>query len=214
MTHQFSHEVFEAMPVIGIMRNFSFGIIEKIVPLYKSAGLTTLEITMNSDGAYETIKNLSADYPGLNIGAGTVCEMEDLHTALKAGASFIVTPVLNEEAIAFCVANKIPVFPGAFTPTEIYKAWKSGATAVKIFPASRFGPAYLKEIKAPLNKIKLLPTGGVSLENIGDFFKAGAMGAGMGSTLFDKEMISKEDFEGLYLHFKKIVSKVNEQGGR
>ena len=81
---------------------------------------------------------------------------------------------------------------------------------MKIFPASRFGPAYLKEIKAPLNKIKLLPTGGVSLENIADFFKAGAMGAGMGSTLFDKERISKKDFEGLHLHFKKMASKVNE----
>jgi 2-dehydro-3-deoxyphosphogluconate aldolase/(4S)-4-hydroxy-2-oxoglutarate aldolase len=208
--NQFSHEAFEAMPVIGIMRNFSFEIIEKITPLYKEAGLTTLEVTMNSDGAYETIKNLSAAYPGLNIGAGTVCEMEDLHTALEAGASFIVTPILNEEVINYCVANKIPVFPGAFTPTEIYKAWKLGATAVKIFPASRFGPVYLKEIKAPLNNIRLLPTGGVSLDNIADFFKAGAMGAGMGSTLFDKEMISKKDFEGLHLHFKKMVSKVNE----
>lgn len=208
--NQFSHAAFEAMPVIGIMRSFSFETIEKIVPLYKSAGLTTLEITMNSDGASETIKNLSAAYPGLNIGAGTVCEMEDLHLALEAGASFIVTPILNEQVITYCVANNIPVFPGAFTPTEIYKAWKLGATAVKIFPASRFGPVYLKEIKAPLNKIKLLPTGGVSLENIADFFKAGAIGAGMGSTLFDKEMISKNDFEGLHLHFKKMVSKVNE----
>ena len=210
MKNQFSHEAFEAMPIIGIMRNFSFEIIETMVPLYKSAGLTTLEVTMNSEGAYETIKNLSAGYPDLNIGAGTICEMEDLHTALKAGASFIVTPILNENVVTWCVANKIPVFPGAFTPTEIYKTWKMGATAVKIFPASRFGPAYLKEIKAPLNKIKLLPTGGVSLENIADFFKAGAIGAGMGSTLFDKEMISKKDFEGLHFHFKKIVSKVNE----
>ena len=198
------------MPVVGIMRNFSFDIIEKIVPLYQQAGLTTLEVTMNTEGASEIIKNLSATYPDLNIGAGTVCEMEDLHAALAAGASFIVTPVLIEEIIIFCVENKIPVFPGAFTPTEVYKAWKLGSTAVKVFPASQLGPRYLKELKAPLNKIKLLPTGGVSIDNLEEFFKSGAMGAGMGSTLFDKEMISKKDFEGLHLHFKKIVSKMNE----
>lgn len=210
MKKQFSHQAFESMPVVGIMRNFSFDIIEKIVPLYQQAGLTTLEVTMNTEGASEIIKNLSATYPDLNIGAGTVCEMEDLHAALAAGASFIVTPVLIEEIIIFCVENKIPVFPGAFTPTEVYKAWKLGATAVKVFPASQLGPRYLKELKAPLNKIKLLPTGGVSIDNLEEFFKSGAMGAGMGSTLFDKEMISKKDFEGLHLHFKKIVSKVNE----
>lgn len=207
---QFSHEAFESIPVVGIMRNFTFDIIEKIVPFYQTSGLTTLEVTMNSEGASEIIKTLSALYPALNIGAGTVCEMEELHAALEAGASFIVTPVLTEEIITFCVDNEIPVFPGAFTPTEVYKAWKLGATAVKVFPASQLGPRYLKELKAPLNKIKLLPTGGVSLENLEDFFKSGAMGAGMGSTLFDKEMISKKDFEGLHLHFKKIVSKVKE----
>ncbi len=210
--NQFSWKSFETMPVIGIMRNVAPWIIEKIVPLYQKAGLTTLEITMNSDEAPQIIRSLSTQYPDLNIGAGTVLEIADLESAIEAGASFIVTPILNEEVITYCVRNEIPVFPGALTPTEVYKAWKLVASAVKVFPATQFGPAYLKELKGPLSKINLLPTGGVSIENIESFFKAGAMGVGMGSTLFDKNLILKRDFEGLYSHFENLSFKVRRLG--
>ncbi|MEO5648579.1 MAG: bifunctional 4-hydroxy-2-oxoglutarate aldolase/2-dehydro-3-deoxy-phosphogluconate aldolase [Ginsengibacter sp.] len=206
--NQFSWQSFQATPVIGIIRNLSSEIIEKIAPLCQKAGLATLEITMNTDDALQIIKSLSLQYPGLNIGAGTVLEMVDLKHALDAGASFIVTPVFNEEVITYCVRNEIPVFPGALTPTEIYKAWKLGASAVKVFPASQFGPSYLKELQGPLGQIKLLPTGGISLENIEPFFKAGAKGVGMGSTLFNKNFLLERDFERLYLHFEDVVSRV------
>ncbi|HEY9340363.1 MAG TPA: bifunctional 4-hydroxy-2-oxoglutarate aldolase/2-dehydro-3-deoxy-phosphogluconate aldolase [Hanamia sp.] len=206
--NQFSWKSFETMPVIGIMRNVAPKIIETIVPLYQKADLTTLEITMNSDEAPQIIRSLSAQYPDLNIGGGTVLEMADLESAIEAGASFIVTPILNEEVITYCVQNEIPVFPGALTPTEVYKAWKLGASAVKVFPATQFGTAYLKELKGPLSKINLLPTGGVSIQNIEGFFKAGAVGVGMGSTLFDKKLILKRDFEGLYSHFESLSFKV------
>ena len=206
--NQFSWKSFETMPVIGIMRNVAPKMIEKIVPLYQKADLTTLEITMNSDEAPQIIRSLSAQYPDLNIGGGTVLEMADLESAIEAGASFIVTPILNEEVITYCVQNEIPVFPGALTPTEVYKAWKLGASAVKVFPATQFGTAYLKELKGPLSKINLLPTGGVSIQNIEGFFKAGAVGVGMGSTLFDKKLILKRDFEGLYSHFESLSFKV------
>ena len=206
--NQFSWKSFETMPVIGIMRNVAPAIVETIVPLYQKADLTTLEITMNSDEAPQIIRSLSAQYPDLNIGGGTVLEMADLESAIEAGASFIVTPILNEEVITYCVQNEIPVFPGALTPTEVYKAWKLGASAVKVFPATQFGTAYLKELKGPLSKINLLPTGGVSIQNIEGFFKAGAVGVGMGSTLFDKKLILKRDFEGLYSHFESLSFKV------
>jgi 2-dehydro-3-deoxyphosphogluconate aldolase/(4S)-4-hydroxy-2-oxoglutarate aldolase len=204
--NQFSWTSFETTPVIGIIRNLSFDIIKEIAPLYRKAGLTTLEITMNTGDAPKIIQSLCLQYPELNIGAGTVLELADLQKALDAGASFIVTPVLNEEVIAYCVKNEVPVFPGAFTPTEVYKAWKYGASAVKVFPASQFGPSYLKELKAPLNAINLLPTGGITLNNMETFFKAGATGLGMGSTLFDKNLLSKKDFAQLYLRFEKVVT--------
>jgi len=206
--NKFSWETFEDMPVIGILRNFSFDIVEKIIPLYQKAGLNTLEITMNSKDAVKALKVMIRKYPDLNVGAGTVLDIDELKLALHAGASFIVTPVLNEEIIKKSVKNNIPVFPGALTPTEIYRAWKSGASAVKIFPATQFGSDYLKDLSGPLNKIKFLPTGGVSIENIEKFFNAGAYGVGMGSTLFDNKMILNNDLEKLYKHFKEISSIV------
>ena len=206
--NKFSWEIFEDMPVVGILRDFSFEILEKVIPLYQKAGLNTLEVTMNSKDAAKVIRAMIKLYPDLNIGAGTVLDLDELELARQAGASFTVTPVLNEEVIKECVKNNIPVFAGALTPTEIYRAWKSGASAVKIFPATHFGPAYLKDLSGPFDKIKLLPTGGVSIGNIENFFNAGAFGVGMGSTLFDKKMILNNEYEKLYGHFKEISLKV------
>jgi 2-dehydro-3-deoxyphosphogluconate aldolase/(4S)-4-hydroxy-2-oxoglutarate aldolase len=107
------------------------------------------------------------------------------------------------------VSRNIPVFPGAYTPTEIYQAWKLGASMVKVYPATSLGPEYIKDVKAPLNKIKLMPTGGINLDNIQTFIKAGADGLGIGSQLFDKTLIKDENWEGLELHFKQYVSKIN-----
>lgn len=210
--NQFSWQSFRTTPVIGIIRNLSSEIVEEVVPLCKKAGLATLEITMNTHDAPQIIQSLSLQYPDLNIGAGTVLEMDDLENALDAGASFIVTPVLNEEVINYCVRNDIPIFPGALTPTEVYKAWKWGASAVKVFPAIQLGAAYLKELKAPLGEINLLPTGGVSFDNIESFFQAGAFGVGMGGALFNKSLLLKRDFEKLYLHFEKVVSRIRSFG--
>ena len=206
----YKEDLFSKMPVVGIMRNFSNESIEAIVPLYKKAGLTTLEITMNSSNAEEVITHLSKNHPDLNIGAGTVCNIDDLEKALGAGASFIVTPIMDNEVMQVCRESNVPIFPGAFTPLEIYNAWKAGASAVKIFPATQLGPGYVKDVLGPLNQVKLLPTGGVSIENIEAFFNAGAVGVGMGSTIFDKKSIGTQDYDSLFTHFQKIYKKVEE----
>ncbi len=188
----------------------SFEEMDGILSVYAAAGLTTIEITMNTEGAEDMIRFIIENYGGkLNIGAGTVCTEDELHRALNAGAQFIVTPVVNEKIIRTCVEKGIPIFPGAFTPTEIYNAWSLGATMVKIFPGSLIGPGYIKDIKAPLNKVKLIPTGGVSLDNILDFKKAGADGYGMGSHLFNKDLIKEKNWQGLKLHFEQFVKKVS-----
>ncbi|MCB0668862.1 MAG: bifunctional 4-hydroxy-2-oxoglutarate aldolase/2-dehydro-3-deoxy-phosphogluconate aldolase [Saprospiraceae bacterium] len=208
MKNTFDLRLFNQMPVVGILRNYSFDEIEFIAPIYQEAGLTTLEITMNSAAAEEEIKYLSSNFPGLNIGAGTVCTLADLDQAEKAGASFIVSPILDVRLIREANRKNLAVFPGAFSPTEIYQAWQAGATAVKIFPATMFGPKYVKEIKAPLNDIKLLPTGGVSPNNINDYFENGATGVGMGSSLFNKKFLQARDKEGLLSGFREIVELV------
>lgn len=206
----FKHQLFKEMPVIGILRGLSFAEICTIIPEYIKAGLTTLEITLNSPDVALTILKLGEMYPNLNIGAGTVCDMNDLELALNAGASFIVTPILDEEVVRYCKESEIPIFPGAFTPLEIFKAARAGATAVKVFPATQLGPQYIKDILAPLNLVKLLPTGGVNLDNLEAFFEAGVSGVGMGSSLFPSDLMQKSDKTELYLHFCKVVEIVKK----
>jgi 2-dehydro-3-deoxyphosphogluconate aldolase/(4S)-4-hydroxy-2-oxoglutarate aldolase len=214
MKNEFKVDKFDEMPVIGILRNVPLPDIEAILPYYIKAGFTNLEVTMNSNGAEETIRHLSENYPSLNIGAGTVCDKNDLKRAVKAGASFIVTPVVDEKVIKKCVKWGIPIFPGAFSPLEIYSASKYGATGVKVFPANHLGPSYIKDVLAPFQHLKLYPTGGVNLENISAYFKAGAKGLGMGGTLFLASLLETKDYENLGLHFEKVALAVKNAKSR
>jgi len=214
MKNEFKADKFDEMPVIGILRNVPLPEIEAILPYYIKAGFTNLEVTMNSNGAEEMIRHLSENYPSLNIGAGTVCDKNDLKRAVKAGASFIVTPVVDEKVIKKCVKWGIPIFPGAFSPLEIYSASKYGATGVKVFPANHLGPSYIKDVLAPFQHLKLYPTGGVNLENISAYFKAGAKGLGMGGTLFLASLLETKDYENLGLHFEKVALAVKNAKSR
>jgi 2-dehydro-3-deoxyphosphogluconate aldolase/(4S)-4-hydroxy-2-oxoglutarate aldolase len=210
----FSWDLFNALPVVGIIRNLPTADMIRIATSYADAGMTTLEITLNTPGALETITALNNELgERLNIGAGTVCSLDELDLAINAGAGFIVTPVINEAVIRKCVENKISIFPGAYTPSEIYNAWSLGAEMIKVFPATRLGVEYIKDVLAPLNKIKLMPTGGVSLENCEAYFKAGASGVGMGSNLFPREMILAKDWVMLEAHFKSYVTLVKKMKG-
>lgn len=205
----FSWELFSNVPIIGIVRNVSFDDFKYILPQFYDAGLTNIEITMNTAQAGEMIRYaLDVHSSKMNIGAGTVCSEDDLKRALGAGAQFVVTPIINEKVIMTCVDGKIPIFPGAFTPSEVYTAWSMGASMVKIFPATMVGPSYIKELKGPLDQIRLLPTGGVTLDNIESFQEAGSDGFGIGSRLVDRTLIKDKDWEGLNAHFRKFVGKV------
>jgi len=207
---KFSWEEFYKVPIVGIVRNLGIDQVKTILPIYIEAGLSTIEITMNTPSAAEIINYSINNYGDqLNIGAGTVCNLDDLEEALAAGSQFIVTPIIDKKVIKRCVKKDIPVFPGAYTPTEIYKAWKWGASIVKVYPATSLKSGYIKDIKAPLNQIKLLPTGGVSLDNIASFMK-GSDGLGIGGQLFDKKLIESEDWTGLKKHFGEYVKAIKE----
>lgn len=196
------------MPIIGIMRNLPGHHIETIAKKYYEAGLTCLEITMNSPDAATHIAALAESYGGkLNIGAGTVCSMADLEVALRSNAQFIVTPVINEEVIRACVSEKVPIFPGAYTPSEIYRAWELGATMIKLFPASDLKPNYIKEVLAPLDFVSLIPTGGITLDNFTGILARGAKGVGIGSGLFPRDVIQREDWDALSQIFSRFAEK-------
>ena len=208
-TNSFSWDLFTKAPIVGIVRGLSFDEIRQILPLYRAAGLTTIEITMNTPDAEAMIQYaLEHESEGLNIGAGTVCTEDDLDRTLTAGAQFIVTPVIQKKVIKTCVKRGVPIFPGAFTPTEIYKAWSLGAAMVKVYPATSLGPGYIKDLKAPLSQLKVLPTGGIDRDNMMAYIKAGADGVGIGSHLFDKALIQQKNWSGLQIHFSEFAKQM------
>lgn len=201
---------FGKLPLVGILRGYPRAVLPPLMEAYAEAGLSTIEITMNSEGALEMIRENSKRFGAdLLIGAGTVCTLDQLKGALDAGAKFIVTPVLDESLVKYCKQHAIPVFPGAFTPTEIYRAWEAGATMVKVFPAGTLGADYIKQVKAPLNQLKLMPTGGIGLHNMDEYIKAGADGFGLGSALFDPQLIEDGNWKRLRTHFGKYAAFKN-----
>ena len=205
----FSWKKFTEVPVIGIIRNVSFEDLKQVLPLYCEAGFTTVEVTMNTPDAVDMIRYALEEYADrLNVGAGTVCSKDELKTALAAGAQFIVTPIVHKKIIRGCVKQGVPVFPGAYSPTEIYNAWRWGAAMVKVYPASVVGPAYIKDVKAPLNQLKLVPTGGITRENLTSFLEAGADGLGVGSEIFNKGYIKEKDWAALKTNFEEFIRVV------
>jgi 2-dehydro-3-deoxyphosphogluconate aldolase/(4S)-4-hydroxy-2-oxoglutarate aldolase len=197
----------EKCPVLGILRGIKSQHIEPLAEASISAGLRAMEVTMNTPGAHELISTLNEIVKGqIHVGAGTVTSIPELEVALKAGAEFIVMPALVEEVVKECIKQGIPVFPGALTPTEILKAWELGATMVKVFPASAFGPKYLKDMKGPLNEIKLMAVGGVSAENISDFFNCGASAVAFGASIFNMDLIETGNYDKIQILIKDLLS--------
>lgn len=207
----FSWELFNRMPIIGIIRNLSIEDIKYAIEVFVEAGFTNVEVTLNTKKATEAIEYMVQQYAGkINIGAGTVCTVSDLEIATNAGAQFIVSPIINKEVIVKSVAMGIPIFPGAFTPTEIYDAWALGAPMVKVYPAGSLGPDYIASVLSPLNSIKLLPTGGVNISNAKAFMNAGAMGLGIGAELFNKKLIESRDRNNLLSHFNLFKKELEK----
>ena len=201
---------FKRQPVMGIVRGLEPEQVEPLIEAVIASGLKTLEITMNTEGAAKLIrqaKKIAKDK--LTLGAGTVLKMKSLKEAIKNGATFIVTPVFVKNVVAYCVKNKIPVFPGALTPSEIYQAWQEGATMVKVFPVKFFGPEYLKEIKGPFNDIKLMAVAGVTPQNMREYFNNGASAIAFGASVFKKEWLQKQEYQKIVSAIKGYLAQLN-----
>jgi 2-dehydro-3-deoxyphosphogluconate aldolase / (4S)-4-hydroxy-2-oxoglutarate aldolase len=179
-----------------------------------AGGVPVLEVTMTVPDAIEVIRRVVEHSENrILVGAGTVMDPETARACMLAGAQFIVSPSLNLKTIEMCRRHNIAVFPGALTPTEIVTAWEAGADAVKVFPCSAVGgPKYLKALKAPLPHIKLIPTGGVSLETAAEFLAAGAFALGVGGDLVDREAIEKGDTGTITRNAEKYMEIVRAFG--
>lgn len=207
----FDLERFLTCPVLGILRGIPSQNLEPVLEAAVAAGLKHLEITLNTQDAFSIIERAAAGFSGrLTIGAGTVLSPEGAERACNAGATFLVSPTLNTEVARFCRDENIPYFPGAFTPTEIEKAWQAGAAMVKVFPASQLGPAFFKEMRGPFPDIKLMAVGGVCVENVPRYLESGALAVAVGGSVFTRERLENvrvEEIKNDLSHILIAVSK-------
>lgn len=202
---------FEREPALGILRGINPEQLDRTFETIIASGLKHVEITLNTPEALTLIETAVVKYSELVcVGAGTVLSAEDAKKARHFGSRFIVAPTLNEEVANYCSIEGIPYFPGALTPTEIENCWKAGATMVKVFPASRFGPDYFKEIKGPFNEIKLMAVGGIRFENIMDYLKAGASALAFGGSIFSTERLKLGEFSKINQDLKEFLSEINK----
>ena len=163
-----------------------------------AGGVRAIEVTCDSDGVFEMIRAIGDAFKGrMLVGAGTVLDIATADRALSAGATYVVSPHTDPELIGAMAKRGIPCVPGAFTASEVLTAWRAGAVLVKLFPAGPVGPGYIKDLRGPLRQIPLLPTGGVTLDNAGDFIAAGAWGLGIGSALVDGPLVAAGRFDEL-----------------
>lgn len=182
----------------------------KITEAVKKGGIDAIEITMTVPGAVDVIKQLTDEYSKdeILIGAGSVLDAETARACILAGAEYIVSPSLDEETIAMCNRYQKAVMPGAMSVTEVVKAMKYGADIVKIFPATLFGPKIIKAVKGPLPQAPLMPTGGVSLDNVKDWIKAGSLAVGVGSSL--SKGAKTGDYEQVTETAKEFIRLIKE----
>lgn len=188
----------------------------KLAEALCAGGIELMEVTFdqssveNQQKTVDTIRLINEKLQGkVVMGAGTVTTLEMLDAAYKAGAKFIVSPDMNPEVIAKTAELGLVSMPGAMTPTEILTAYRAGADFVKIFPVANLGAAYVKAVRGPLNQIPLLAVGGVNEKNVGDFIKAGAVGAGVGGNLVNKEWIAAGEFDKITALAQEFIKNAN-----
>lgn len=195
--------------VVAVIRMKDTGKLLKVIEAVREGGVKCIEITMTVPGAVEIIRELSTSAPkDVLIGAGTVVDAEIAGRVMDAGAAFVVGPVLNLDMIAACTKRDIPVLPGCYTPTEIHKAWTAGADIIKVFPATTLGPKYFKDLRGPFPDIRLMPTGGVTIDNVGEWISAGACAVGIGSDLLDRKAIDEGRYEVLSERAARMVNNM------
>lgn len=196
--------------VTVILRGYTYSQIRTVVKTLLGTKLKAVEITMNTPDAINIINKISVEFGGLiKVGAGTVKTYKEAEEAIKAGATFLLSPImLSKEIIELCKKNNVISVPGAYTPTEVNKSLEDGADIVKIFPAGTLGSKFLTDIQAPLGKLPLMVVGGVNGNNVSDYFKAGASFAGIASGIFNKNDILNENEEELKKSIEYFESKM------
>jgi len=203
----------QATGVVAVLRLTDAAAGREVAEALIAGGVTALEVTMTVPRAVALIEELCGSLPaGCIVGAGTVTNANTAADVMRAGARFVVGPVLRRDVIAVCREWDVPVMPGCFTPTEIFEAWEAGADIVKVFPATSLGPGFFKDLRGPMPHVKLMPTGGVTKENAGDWIRAGAAAIGVGTALVDAKALAERraslnDITASAKHFVQAVAE-------
>lgn len=197
--------------VVAILRATDGRRLGDVIDVLVGCGVTCLEITMNTPGALSAVAATRERFGDrVDVGVGTVRSAEQVGTAVAAGARFVVCPDTTPAVGAAVLAAGVPWYPGAFTATEVTTAWTAGASAVKLFPASTGGPRYLRELRAPLDDVPFIPTGGVRLEQVREYVTAGAVALGIGSPLLGDALAGGplEGADGLTARAQTVLAAV------
>jgi len=204
----------EAMGVVAVIRLKDAGKLRRVIDALAKGGVRALELTMTIPGAVDLIREITPTLPnGFLVGAGTVTDADTARAVIDAGAQFVVGPVLRPDVIRACHERDIAAIPGCFSPTEILTAHEAGADIVKVFPATMLGPQFIRDVRAPLPQLKLMPTGGVTLDNAGDWVRAGAVAVGVGSALVDVKAIDAGRFDVVTANARRVVASVSDARG-
>lgn len=202
----------EESPIIAVLRNIPQENSLKVIEALLSGGIHNIEVTFGSGNTAEMIKEAKNEFKNdVFIGAGTVLNTEHVKIAVDAGAQFAFSPVYSEEVVRLALENKMISIPGCYSPTEIYEAYKIGAQAVKVFPAASLGAGFIKDIKAPMPFINIIPTGGINKDNILGYFNAGALAVGLGSSLVKNEMVKQNNFSQITLRAQEFMNLINQE---
>lgn len=197
--------------VVAVLRVKEADKLKKIIEAIAEGGITVAEITLTVPNAIQLIEQMSRELDSNIIcGVGSVLSADTAEQAIKAGAKYVVSPIFKKEIVEMCHKYDVPAMPGCFTPTEIQTAFEAGADIIKVFPADSLGMDFFKGVLAPMPHLKMMPTGGVTLTNAGQWIKAGACAVGVGSALLDKEAIQTENYSKLTENAKTIIKSIND----
>jgi 2-dehydro-3-deoxyphosphogluconate aldolase/(4S)-4-hydroxy-2-oxoglutarate aldolase len=215
LDRQATAEALGALGVVAVIRLNDAARVRAAVDALAEGGVRAIEVTMTVPGAVDLVRQLAAGLPaGFILGAGTVLDADTARAVTDAGATFVVGPVFRPEMIRACHERGAAAIPGCFSPTEILAAHEAGADVVKVFPATSLGPQFIKDVRAPLPQLKLMPTGGVTLDNAGDWIRAGAVAVGLGSALVDAAAVGRGQFDVLTANARRVVASVTAARGR
>jgi 2-dehydro-3-deoxyphosphogluconate aldolase / (4S)-4-hydroxy-2-oxoglutarate aldolase len=204
----------EADGVVAVIRLNDATRLREVAGALADGGVRALEVTMTVPRAVELIEELARTLPrDLLVGAGTVLDPETARQVILAGARFVVSPVFRIPVIEMCHRYDVAVMPGCFSPTEILLAWESGADMVKVFPATALGPGFIRDVRGPLPQVRLIPTGGVTRENAGDWIRAGAAAVGAGTALVDRAAVSERRFADITAQARGFIQQVQMARG-